>query len=131
MTETEELRRLLDGRGVGWRDEYNGFEYITAWHANGIYANFSEDKGLAEPNLLAVYYEDLTPEQAIVATLGAQERTCHMRLCYEEEDADGFIWPDHYECDACGANVNGIMPYYDTEIPPKFCPNCGAKVVYE
>ena len=57
--------------------------------------------------------------------------TCHMRLAYEEEDADGFIWPDHYECDACGAKVNGIMLYYDTEIPPKICPNCGRRVVSE
>ena len=53
---------------------------------------------------------------------------CHMRLAYEEEDADGCIWPDHYECDACGAKVNGIMPFCDTEIPPKFCPSCGRKV---
>lgn len=63
------------------------------------------------------------------ATVGAG--TCHMRLTYEEEDADGCIWPDHYECDACGAKVNGIMPFYDTEIPPRFCPNCGKKVVSE
>lgn len=63
------------------------------------------------------------------ATVGAG--TCHMRLAYEEEDADGCIWPDHYECDACGAKVNGIMPFCDTEIPPKHCPNCGAKVVNE
>ena len=59
------------------------------------------------------------------------EETCHMRLAYEEEDADGCIWPDHYECDACGAKVNGIMPFCDTEIPPKFCPNCGRRVVSE
>jgi len=57
--------------------------------------------------------------------------TCHMRLAYEEEDADGCIWPDHYECDACGAKVNGIMPFYDTEIPPKYCPNCRARVIKE
>lgn len=59
----------------------------------------------------------------------ASVATCHMRLVYEEEDADGCIWPDHYECDACGAKVNGIMPFCDIEIPPKFCPNCGRKVV--
>lgn len=72
-----------------------------------------------------------TPDGAIarIATLGT--RTCHMRLAYEEEDADGCIWPDHYECDVCGAKVNGIMPYYDTEVPPHFCPNCGRRVVDE
>lgn len=63
------------------------------------------------------------------ATVGVG--ACHMRLAYEEEDADGCIWPDHYECDACGAKVNGIMSFYDTEIPPRFCPNCRREVVSE
>lgn len=55
------------------------------------------------------------------ATLGAG--TCHMRLACEEEDADGCIWPDHYECDACGAKVNGhyaVLRHGDTaEILPE------------
>ena len=72
--------------------------------------------------------EAKTPDE-LTALL--EQRTCHMRLAYEEEDADGCIWPDHYECDACGAKVNGIMPVYDTEIPPKYCPNCRARVVRE
>lgn len=67
--------------------------------------------------------------EVLTAAEEMRRGTCHMRLVYEEEDADGFIWPDHYECDACGANVNGIMPSYDTEIQPRFCPNCGRKVV--
>lgn len=81
--------------------------------------------------------DELPPELVVTNHNGSieqvyvPERTCHMRLAYEEEDADGCIWPDHYECDACGASVNGIMPYYDTEIPPKFCPNCGRRVVDE
>lgn len=64
--------------------------------------------------------------QAIDDTLVRGE--CIMRLAFEEEDADGCIWPDHYECSVCGAKVHGILPCCDIEIPPRFCPNCGRRV---
>lgn len=60
--------------------------------------------------------------------LTVARETCEMRLAYEEEDGDGVIWPDHYECSECHAKVNGIQLYCDTEIPPKFCPSCGRRV---
>ena len=136
MTATEELRRMLDYRGVEWKATKGAMDTIwTHWDmftGHRVHAMDNEDGTV---RICGEY--DVTPEQAIAATLGScnctnGERTngtCHMRLAYEEEDADGFIWPDHYECSACGANVNGIMPSYDTEVPPRFCPNCGRKVV--
>ena len=175
MTATEELRRLLDERGV---EHYDGTErtlwgYEQTGENTGIYRfAASEISG----GFLQFDMFRITPEQAVAATLGderlafleekvklqgeyivklseenrvllaqnceaatrhagqmdymqlkleaatADADKCHMRLAYEEDDADGCIWPDHYECDKCGAKVGGIMP-------PKFCPNCGRKVV--
>ena len=126
---TDELLRMLDERGVEWwpSDERWGADVITHWYAGFLKWTAIEGEDGLWLNAGVAGYNSLTPEQAIAATLGRGE--CRMRLAYEEEDADGFIWPDHYECSACGANVNGIMPSYDTEVPPRFCPNCGRKVV--
>ena len=136
---TEVLRRMLDERG-----EYYATSGSKTWWGRPIDVRTGEPINVyhyqAQPmgeDRLYVELQLATPEQAIAATLGScnctnGERTngtCHMRLAYEEEDADGFIWPDHYECSVCGANVNGIMPSCDTEVPPRFCPNCGRKVV--
>ena len=131
---TEDLRRMLDERGIEHDDACD----ITLWTGvDGCAYTAVEMVPLSmKPSKKLMVRQVLTPEQAIATTLGSSncsnsERTgtCRMRLAYEEEDADGFIWPDHYECDSCGAKVNGIMLYCDTEIQPKFCPNCGRKVV--
>lgn len=116
---TDELRRLLDERGVEWDYGITGAT-STRFSADGIDVTFVPMRyGLICSTIL-------TPEQAVEVTLGREE--CIMRLAFEEEDADGCIWPDHYECSACGAKVHGILPCCDTEIPPRFCPNCGRKV---
>ena len=122
MTATDELRRLLDERGVKWMPSVWSAKDETFYKVGEIGYLATE---LSSGRMKVCIEGYPTPEQAIAATLGTG--TCHMRLAYEEEDADGCIWPDHYECDACGANVNGIMPYYDTEVPPHFCPNCGRR----
>lgn len=103
MSATDELRRLLDERGVmhgyvepdcvWWEGEGNG----VAYEAIEVYV-------LDEPSgYFAV--RDLTPQQAIDATLG--RGTCHVA-------AFGF-------CSECGARMDGIYQHY--------CPNCGRKVV--
>jgi hypothetical protein len=182
MTATDELRCLLDERRIKWWAGDD--ERKTIWQSNGLtWEYFNTEDGDAWLGFLGACESDITTEQAVAATVGAEDTytreeceasfvrgyslgclpvgsdprwdenrqtvdehmaelgwvrkdaamlgrgTCHMRLAYEEEDADGCIWPDHYECDACGANVNGIMPYCDTEIPPNYCPNCGREVV--
>lgn len=124
MKATDRLRELLDERGVEWQDDSSRYGVLrTVWKNNGVTCVAAEVSGLLRTSGY------LTPEQAIAATLGWG--TCHMRLAYEEEDEDGFIWPDFYECSGCHARVNGILTNYDTEVAPKVCPNCGRKVVYE
>lgn len=75
MSATDELRRMLDERGVEWtapnsclRDE------MTGWAAGGFYYDAFE---VPEPDgtflLTASHQDDLTPEQAIAATLGGMK----------------------------------------------------------
>lgn len=136
MSATDELRRLLDERGVEWRGadrdvrtwfDVNGIPWFVLEHSNG---NLSAD---------AVF---LTPAQAIAATLGI---TGKVSAKVTERDSDatavrqdgvGTCYPvpiysfdgefTEYECDACsecGTEWEG-----DT---PNFCPYCGRKVVDE
>ena len=77
MTATDELRRLLDERGVEWgniRNDGSESDYLTEWQFEGVqsYAVATEwavGGGLS----LETHRHHLTPEQAIAATLGAVE----------------------------------------------------------
>ena len=112
MTATDELRRLLDGRGVEWGAEESELDHVTTWNANGGQAMFYESK-TTNPNLLQVNYYHLTPEQAVEATLG--RGTC--RECAGMEDV--------FECSECGMRYEG----WALKRWARYCPNCGRKVV--
>ena len=118
MTATDELRRMLDERGVEYRklDFKDGEQitYITSYDVDGHEFGYSEfpDSG----TLLRIW--EATPKQAIDATLGAG--TCHevmidkfFRGCSECE----YMWEYMY---SIGKRVG-----------PSYCPECGAKVVVE
>lgn len=124
MTETERLRELLDERGAEWRrtPHYSsesidnetvfrgeGIEWIANGHLNG------------HIGLRALRYE-VTPEQAVEATLG--RGTCRMVLA----ELRGPAYTDTYECSECGGEVMVSTVMGESE-PPKWCPNCGRKVV--
>ena len=104
MTATDELRRLLDERGV---EHYDGTK-STLWgydsynEVTGIY-RYSADE--TSEGYMHVRLWHATPEQAVEATLG--RGTCHVA-------AFG-------SCSECGARLDGIYQRY--------CPNCGAKVI--
>lgn len=107
MTATDELRRLLDGRGVEWR--------------GGLPTETMVDEPL---DLLYVERPDgtlrvfvrsyLTPAQAVEATLG--RGTCEM--------LDGG-YGSPFVCSECGAEFNADVIHGDVN----YCPNCGRKVV--
>ena len=89
MSATDELRRLLDERGVEWDDE--GYPTTcTVWASNGIVWH-----GLWRDDCIELIAH-LTPAQAIDATLG--RGTCHAA-------AFGF-------CSECGARMDGIYQHY-------------------
>ena len=105
MTATDELRRLLDGRGVEWGAEESELDHVTTWNANGGQAMFYESK-TTNPNLLQVNYYDLTPAQAVEATLGSDIKAENEKL--RELCADLY---DHaaFSIDYFG-DAHGILP---------------------
>lgn len=119
MTETDELRRLLDERGVEWMP--------SVWSAKDETFYKVEDVGYLATELssgkMKVCIEGyMTPKQTIEATLGRSE--CHMTEMRFPYENDGGYW---LKCDQCG-----FMLYMrDWWQPVRFCSHCGAKVVDE
>ena len=110
MNATDELRRLLDERGVEWKApaSFDGTaRYDTT--AGGYWFHEFDGK---------ITIHGLTPEQAIAATLGSG--TCHLKPWEMERDT-GFY--DCMECD-CGyvADVADWASWH-------FCPSCGRQNV--
>lgn len=115
MTVTDELRRMLDERGVEWDYGITGAT-TTRFSVNGIDLTFTPMRdGLVCSTIL-------TPEQAIEATLGRGE--CHITVedNLAETEGMGDVW---LECSAC----HWQMPLEPTTPLFNYCPNCGAKVV--
>lgn len=132
MTATERLRAMLDERGVGWRKaphyssesqdnetifEGNGIE----WHAN--------DHMNGRLGLRALKYE-VTPEQAIEATLGRGE-------CGAEVEVVEFSQMQEihrFTCSECGESFGaeehgGLFGLVLDKVKlPNYCPNCGRAV---
>ena len=105
MTATDELRRLLDERGVEWRDDSSIYgTRRTVWTADGVTYVAAEVSG----RLKVSGY--LTPEQAVEATLGRG-------TCRQIETEEGFI-----VCSECGAPQPEDYTVY-------YCWCCGRKVV--
>ena len=127
MTATDELRRLLDERGVEWGAEESELDHVTTWNANGGQAMFYESK-TTNPNLLQVNYYHLTPVQAVEATLG--RGTCRITVedNLAETEGTGDVW---LECSACHWQMplEPTPPRFDY-CPPLFsyCPNCGRRI---
>lgn len=113
---TDELRRLLDVRGVEWDYGVSGPD-STMFRANGVDLTFTPMRdGLVCSTVLK-------PAQAVEATLGRE--VCQMTL---RDDIRGHAYQDTYECSECGEQVIQETCMGESE-PPKFCPNCGRRVV--
>ena len=121
---TEELRRLLDERGVEWRrtPHYSSEsrDNETVFEGTGIewYAN---DHLNGRLGLRAVRYE-VTPEQAVAATLGP--RTCKVVSSTLHEYEGGYAGSEWEHELSCGDTV-----WWGSGDAPEWCPWCGAKVV--
>jgi hypothetical protein len=112
MTATDELRRLLDERGVEWRERVWGGKHsvTTFWHARGVRWHYRENR-FGE---LRLHADGLTPEQAIEATLG--RGTCRLE---REPNSDRLWW-----CSSCQSYHEHV-----SEFPWEYCPRCGARCV--
>ena len=121
MTATDELRRLLDERGVEYETvtESIGIEHVI-WHPNEMSSwDWDEEFGTS---WISGYQSGVSPEQAIDATLG--RGTCHSANVTE------YAWDD-FECSECGwVTWNFVMEHEGcgTVQQPRYCPNCGRRV---
>lgn len=145
QTATGRLRELLDERGVEW------------WYGIGekstVYDGEHDVRYEVDGTLGLLFIRsalDVTPEQAIAATLGndgvgrsndgverssdgvAERGTCHDTGGTDENDQQVF------NCDACGCvlslyhrdGINTMCTHYIYDYP-RFCPCCGREVVPE
>ena len=132
MTATDELRRLLDERGVEYykhedgeplRELHEGRDDATSWRV-----------GVA--NVCAVPFDDYTfdlwidhatPEQAIAATLGRGTcEYCNGAMPIPYQYADGFSGWIEIVIDSASLFVQ--VGYDELAIPINYCPICGRKV---
>lgn len=124
MSTTDELLAELTQRGV----EYKNLGDLTFWlDENGVkWCTQEQPSGALHLQAITL----LTPAQAITATLGESDatptqqsvaKTCHPVPIY---GFDGEF--TEYDCDVCSE----CGTEWDDDMP-NFCPNCGAKVVYE
>ena len=116
MSATDELRRMLDERGVEWIG--TDFTEPTPGHATNTSLDSEHHDAVFVEYVdgTALRLFDLTPAQAIEAIFGRGR--CTME----------FIWADEidgecYECTKC----NGVNFTHSGK--PFYCCNCGAKVV--
>ena len=121
MTATEELRRMLDERGVEYDTRDGKAIKNTYWNdvEKRRWGYTSDESGVIKERQLFLVCGrmDLTPAQAITATLGAG--TCHI--------TDNGTWSYPYVCSACGASFDPDVNNGEFN----HCPNCGRKVVDE
>lgn len=124
MSATDELRRLLDERGVEYTDRDMFGKRVFHWGEPLRGAMFTDGGEWTE-----LVVENAAPEQAVEATLG--RRTCTNVVT----DDWGAKEANHFECSECGAKVADYECYYvgvytdEGDVPWSYCPNCGAKVV--
>ena len=113
---TDELRRMLDDRGVEW-DELKSHDggKLTRWRDSMGRFVTAYDEGMVP--FFDDFYWQPTPKQAINATLG--RGTCR-RVLYEPT---GVL-----VCSECGC---GIPKKLDKYCYLNYCPNCGRKIVVE
>jgi len=110
MTATDELRRLLDERGVEWAEPT--MKPNTTWFPDAYGTNCR-----VKPwgDALCVKRYGLTPQQAIDATLG--RGTCRETIIdhyWRGCGSCGYIWEFMYGIGKCER--------------PRYCPNCGRRV---
>ena len=120
---TDELRRLLDERGVEWEAAADAPDSLTTWATGSDTARWCADELINDRFDLYAYNVDedvsgLTPEQAIDATLG--RGTCKPIISDNliESEGTGDAWADCSEC--------GHLLFVLTD--PCYCPNCGRRV---
>lgn len=115
MSATDDLRRLLDERGIEWRD--GDATSTTEWQDE----SGAEWSAMEWAPTLSVLVSKRTPSQAVEIALGRGK--CKWELAHS-----GTLY-DKWQCSCCGYEF--VEPRTDqgyTEMEPNFCPKCGREV---
>lgn len=116
MSATDELRRMLDERGVKWADLFDESMMHTVW--NGAECWFTE---FPDGWTGLCVSKRCTPAQAVEATLGPE--TCKMVIDnHHRVDKVTTSWG--CVCSACG----GFHKFTHGE-GWAYCPSCGRQVI--
>lgn len=117
MSATEELRRMLDERGV----EHIDFGGMTEWTDGG--GRMCRAYTRNEPTCVDIAMLAVTPEQAIAATLGGGECEFVIEDNMNETEGMGDVW---FRCTNCDTSFD----YYadDWLMEQNYCPHCGARI---
>lgn len=123
MSATDELRRMLDERGVEWEDMSIRPYACTSWRdPDGEPCTALEGADDIPDGRLSAQAL-LTPAQAIDATLG--RGTCR--------NISPKLGNDEFTCEECCARVYGSCgEWFDANWKYhkfNYCPNCGRRVV--
>ena len=129
MTATDELRRLLDERGI----EYEPIDSVRSPNRRTLWGKVERGKGILGLDAkyetiefkkgMRLTISDCSPAQAVEATLG--RGTCRFideDNFNETEGCDAYSW---FRCSACGWMFDECDRWLTTM---SYCPNCGRKV---
>ena len=125
---TDELRRLLDERGV----EYGGSDAVVYFEDERGYKACAYDAPRRYGECVLCVSHTATPEQAIAATLGScncsnSERTNGACIPVLDSERDGMPYLNpRFVCSECGCQLTESRL---GKVWQNFCPNCGAKIV--
>ena len=127
MTATDELREMLDERGIEYEQSYiegiASYTHTTKWETQtGNMCAFCEVEDGHPPYFTRLDIWTPTPEQVIAATVGCE--ACHLALKDDHEEyGEAFhIW---WECDECGVTIPRTVGMPEL----RYCPSCGRRVV--
>jgi DNA-directed RNA polymerase subunit RPC12/RpoP len=125
MTATEELRRMLDERGVEYEDRDMFGKHVFHWGEPLHGAMFTDGGEWTE-----LVVENASPEQAIAATLGVNDATRERQgdagTCHSTTSDNAWC----FACSECGKSFPRDqlhLAHNHGEI--NFCPNCGRRIV--
>ena len=115
MTAMEKLQATLDERGVEHRD----IGGVVEWE--GAKGRICRAYPRPEPLTVDVSMLAMPPAQAVEATLGRGE--CCVNRSYTDRVGQGGF--DRWTCKECAHT------WWSVEDEPKWCPNCGRKVLFK
>ena len=117
MTATDELHRLLDERGVEYKDRNVFGKHVFHWGKPFHGAMFTDAGEWTE-----LVVENASPEQAVDATLG--RGTCEVVSSIRHDYEGGYGGTEYEHELSCGHKT-----WWADDDPPEWCPYCGRKVI--